>query len=308
MKSKLIIVLLTIAIVFAIGYTSIYFFGNYGWTVFVFAPFVIGFLPSYFASKKLELSKRDCYSLSFTTLLVSTIALLVLALEGMICIIMALPILMLLVWFGAYIGFSMNHKKPMLNNATTIVILALYSLGFLSFDYINEPNSLIAIKTNIVVKAPIEKVWQNVVTFDTIAEPNEFIFKTGIAYPKNATIKGTGVGAIRYCNFTTGSFVEPIRTWNEPNLLQFSVESQPVPMNELNPFWNVHPPHLDGYFRSNKGEFRLKKIANNETLLQGTTWYEVDIYPEFYWKLWSDLIIHKIHKRVLNHIKKESEK
>ena len=308
MKSKSIIVLLTIAIVFAIGYTSIYFFGNYGWTVFVFAPFVIGFLPSYFASKKLELSKRDCYSLSFTTLLVSTIALLVLALEGMICIIMALPILMLLVWFGAYIGFSMNHKKPMLNNATTIVILALYSLGFLSFDYINEPNSLIAIKTNIVVKAPIEKVWQNVVTFDTIAEPNEFIFKTGIAYPKNATIKGTGVGAIRYCNFTTGSFVEPIRTWNEPNLLQFSVESQPVPMNELNPFWNVHPPHLDGYFRSNKGEFRLKKIANNETLLQGTTWYEVDIYPEFYWKLWSDLIIHKIHKRVLNHIKKESEK
>lgn len=308
MKSKSIIVLLTIAIVFAIGYTSIYFFGNYGWTVFVFAPFVIGFLPSYFASKKLELSKRDCYSLSFTTLLVSTIALLVLALEGMICIIMALPILMLLVWFGAYIGFSMNHKKPMLNNATTIVILALYSLGFLSFDYINEPNSLIAIKTNIVVKAPIEKVWQNVVTFDTIAEPNEFIFKTGIAYPKNATIKGTGVGAIRYCNFTTGSFVEPITTWNEPNLLQFSVESQPVPMNELNPFWNVHPPHLDGYFRSNKGEFRLKKIANNETLLQGTTWYEVDIYPEFYWKLWSDLIIHKIHKRVLNHIKKESEK
>ena len=240
--------------------------------------------------------------------MVSTIALLVLALEGMICIIMALPILMLLVWFGAYIGFSMNHKKPMLNNATTIVILALYSLGFLSFDYINEPNSLIGIKTNIVVKAPIEKVWQNVVTFDTIAEPNEFIFKTGIAYPKNATIKGTGVGAIRYCNFTTGSFVEPITTWNEPNLLQFSVESQPVPMNELNPFWNVHPPHLDGYFRSNKGEFRLKKIANNETLLQGTTWYEVDIYPEFYWKLWSDLIIHKIHKRVLNHIKKESEK
>lgn len=308
MKSKFIIVILTIAIVFAIGYTSISFFGNYGWTVFVFVPFVIGFLPSYFASKKLELSKKDCYSLSFTTLLASTIALLVFAIEGMICILMALPILMLLVWFGAYIGFRMNHRKPMLNNATTIIILALYSLSFLSFDYINEPNSLIPIKTAIVIKAPIEKVWQNVVTFGTIAEPNEFIFKTGIAYPKNATIKGTGIGAIRYCNFTTGSFVEPITTWNEPNLLQFSVENQPVPMNEFNPFWNVHPPHLDGYFKSYKGEFRLKKMANNETLLQGTTWYKVDIYPEFYWKIWSDLIIHKIHNRVLNHIKKESEK
>lgn len=308
MKSKSIIVILTLAVVFAIGYTSIYFFGDYGWTVFVFVPFVTGFLPSYLASKKLELSKRECYSLSFTTLLVAIITLLIFAIEGMICIIMASPILMLLVWFGAYIGFTMNRREPMLNNATTIVILAMYSLSFLSFDYINEPDSLIPIKTEILVKAPIEKVWKNVVTFDTIAEPNEFIFKTGIAYPKNATIKGKGVGAIRYCNFTTGSFVEPITTWNEPNLLQFSVQSQPMPMNEWNPFWTIHPPHLDGYFESQKGEFRLKKIADNKTLLQGTTWYKVDIYPEFYWKIWSDFIIHKIHNRVLNHIKIESEK
>lgn len=300
--------MLTVVIVFAVGYASIYFLGDYGWTLFVFVPFITGFLPSYLASKKLELSRRECYSLSFTTLLAASIALLIFAIEGMICIVMALPILMLLVWLGAYVGFTINRKRPMLNSATVTVILTLYSLSFLSFDYINEPNSLIPIKTSIVVEAPIEKVWQNVVTFGTITEPNEFIFKTGIAYPKNATIKGTGVGAIRYCNFTTGSFVEPITTWAEPNLLQFSVESQPTPMNEFNPFWTIHPPHLDGYFKSHKGEFRLKKTANNETLLQGTTWYTVDIYPQFYWRIWSDLIIHKIHNRVLNHIKIESEK
>lgn len=308
MTSRSLIVILTVTIAFAVGYSSIYFLGDYGWTIFVFVPFLIGFLPSYLASKKLNLSKRECYSLSFTTLLAATIALLIFAIEGMICIVMALPILMLLVWFGAYIGYTVNHKKPMLNNSTVTIILALYSMSFLSFDYINDPNSLISIKTSIVIKAPIEKVWQNVIVFDTIAEPNEFIFKTGIAYPKDATIRGKGVGAVRYCNFTTGSFVEPITTWNEPDLLQFSVESQPTPMNEFNPFWTIHPPHLDGYFQSQKGEFRLKKITDNETLLQGTTWYKIDIYPGFYWKIWSDLIIHKIHNRVLNHIKIESEK
>ena len=308
MKSKSIIVILTVAIAFALGYTSIYFFGDYGWTVFVFIPFLIGFLPSYFASKKLELSKQKCYSLSFIALLASIFALLAFAIEGLICIAMALPLLMLLVWFGAYIGFNINHNRPMLSNTVVTVILAFYSLSFLSFDYINEPNRLIPVSTNVTIKAPIEKVWKNVVTFDTIAKPTEFIFKTGIAYPKNATIKGKGVGAVRYCNFTTGSFVEPITTWNEPNLLQFSVEQQPVAMEELNPFWKIHPPHLEGYFKSYKGRFKLEKISDNQTLLEGTTWYKVDIYPEFYWKIWSDLIIHKIRDRVLNHIKSVSEK
>ena len=78
-------------------------------------------------------------------------------------------------------------------------------------------------------------------------------------------------------------------------------------MNELNPFWEVHPPHLDGYFKSYKGQFKLTKLEKNKTELEGTTWYQVDITPEFYWQFWSDFIIHRIHKRVLNHIKNESE-
>jgi hypothetical protein len=194
------------------------------------------------------------------------------------------------------------------SNSNLTIIIVFISLGFLSFDYSNNDPNLITVKTKIIVNSPIRNVWKNVVTFDTIAKPNEFIFKTGIAYPTNATIKGTGLGAIRYCNFTTGSFVEPITTWNEPNLLQFSVQSQPIPMNEWNPFWDVHPPHLDGYFKSYKGQFRLTEISKNKTKLEGTTWYKVDIHPEFYWKIWSDEIIHKIHNRVLNHIKVESEK
>jgi hypothetical protein len=308
MNSKLAIVLLTITIVFAIGFTSIYFFGDYGWTVFVFLPFLIGFLPSYLASKRLDLSRKQCYSLSFTTLLFSVLLLLVCAIEGTICIVMALPILLLIIWLSAYVGYIINNRKSKFSRAHATIILAFYSLSFLSFDYINEPDDLIPVQTQIVVNAPIEKVWNNVITFDTIPEPKEFMFKTGIAYPQNATIKGTGVGAIRYCNFTTGSFVEPITTWNEPNLLQFTVASQPAAMKEWNPFWYIHPPHLNGYFQSYKGQFKLKRTGNNVTLLEGTTWYKVDIYPQFYWKIWANAIIHKVHNRVLEHIKTESEK
>ena len=194
-----------------------------------------------------------------------------------------------------------------INPTNTTIGLFIICIGSMSFDYINEPENLIPVRTTVIVNSNIESVWKNVVTFEKIEEPTDWIFKTGISYPTDATIKGTGVGAIRYCNFTTGSFIEPITTWNEPNLLQFDVKEQPIPMNEFNPFWEIHPPHLDGYFKSYKGQFKLTKIGENKTELEGTTWYKVDITPEIYWKTWSDFIIHRIHKRVLNHIKIETE-
>jgi len=289
-----------------LGFVSINYLGDYGWSVFIGIPFLLGFLPPYITGKKVKITKGMAYKLSFLALGLACIALLAFAIEGLICLLMASPLLGLAVWLGSYIGYKSSNSNFM-NTTNTTVVLILLSIGFMSFDYLNEPKDLIPVKTEIIINAPIEKVWNHVVTFDKIDEPTDWIFKTGIAYPTDSTIVGNGVGAVRHCNFTTGSFIEPITTWNEPNLLQFDVQKQPIPMNEFNPFWNVHPPHLNGYFKSYKGQFKLTKISDNQTALEGTTWYKVDIYPEIYWKSWSDFIVHRIHERVLNHIKNESE-
>lgn len=305
MKSKSIVVFLTIAIVFALGYVSIYFLGDYGWTVFVFLPFLVGFSPSYFASNKLHLSKKKSYILSFTTFLISILILLLGGIDGLICVAMAVPIWLLIVWFGAYIGFSIKNGKSPLSNINAVIILAFYSLSFLSFDYINEPDEMIPVTTSIVINAPIEKVWKNMISFDTIAGSKGF--KPGFPYPINATIIGSGVGAIRYANFTTGTYVQRITKWQEPSLLQFSFESNPPGMNEWNPYCVMHPPHVNGYFKSYKGQFRLRRTGNNVTLLEATNWYKIDIYPQFYWQPWVNAVVHKVHNRVLKHIKSESE-
>jgi hypothetical protein len=306
MNQELKAVFITLILTFGIGFLSIEFLGEYGWTIFIFLPLLLGFLPVFILGKKKKLTKREALLISFSTLGAVCVGLLIFAIEGLICIAMASPLLALFVYAGSIIAYESNSKA--FNNSKNLTIILLFvSISFMSFDYLNKPVKLIPVKTKIIVNAPIDKVWNNVVTFDEIDQPVDWIFKTGISYPTDATIVGTGVGAIRYCNFTTGSFVEPITTWNEPNLLQFDVKEQPIPMNEFNPFWEVHPPHLDGYFKSYKGQFKLTKISKNKTELEGTTWYKIDIQPEFYWKVWSDFIIHRIHNRVLNHIKNESE-
>jgi hypothetical protein len=58
---------------------------------------------------------------------------------------------------------------------------------------------------------------------------------------------------------------------------------------------------------SQRGEFLLAPTANGGTLLRGTTWYTLDLDPGPYWRLWSDFVVHRIHMRVLRHVKALSE-
>ena len=116
------------------------------------------------------------------------------------------------------------------------------------------------------------------------------------------------MGAVRYCEFSTGAFVEPITVWNEPHELRFTVTETPPALTEFNPLGTVIAPHLDGYFESLGGQFLLTEVAPSVTEIQATTWYTHKVAPVWYWELLSDPILHLIHKRVLTHIKAEAEK
>jgi hypothetical protein len=162
--------------------------------------------------------------------------------------------------------------------------------------------------TVVEVAATPAAVWPHVVEFPDLPEPDDWFFRCGIACPLRARIEGRGVGAVRHCEFSTGDFVEPITVWDEPRRLAFDVASQPDPMTELSPWRHVHPPHLhEQSLKSRRGEFRLVDIGGGRTRLEGRTWYTFDMHPQAYWTLWSDLSIHRIHRRVLDHVKRLAE-
>jgi hypothetical protein len=77
-------------------------------------------------------------------------------------------------------------------------------------------------------------------------------------------------------------------------------------MTELTPY-NINPPHLDGYVASVAGEFRLEELPGNRTLLSGSTWYRSSLFPDGYWQLWSDALVHAVHARVFTHIRHLAE-
>ena len=166
------------------------------------------------------------------------------------------------------------------------------------------PAPIYRVTSEIEIAAAPDVVWAAVIAFPEIERPAPWYFRAGIAMPVRARIDGHGVGAIRYCEFTTGSFVEPITVWDAPQRLAFDVTEQPDPMFELTPYRHLHPPHLKGSFRSERGEFRLVALANGHTRLEGSTWYTLRIHPNAYWVNWTHWIVHRIHIRVLKHIQR----
>jgi Polyketide cyclase / dehydrase and lipid transport len=274
--------------------------GNYGWTIFIVLPVMLGGLSTWVLRPS---STSAAAMFGAMTVSICTFALLFVHIEGLICILMCLPIVACFGILGAVlVHVLLCAKAP----ARTTSVFVLLPLATFAYDVKAHPR-IFAVHSSIEVAATPDQVWKHVVAFSPLTEPAEWYFRAGVAYPQRARIVGSGPGATRYCEFSTGTFVEPIEVWDRPHLLHFRVDHTPAPLHELSPYGTIEPKHLHGYLISKQGEFRLMLLANGHTLLEGTTWYQHGLWPAEYWRWWSDAIIHRIHMRVLNHVRTLAE-
>jgi len=283
--------------------------GVYGWGLFLGVPFALGLVSVLVYGANEPRPMEDCIKVSLASVGLVGVGVLAVALEGAICLVMALPLILPLAVLGSIVGHGIQSRAwavPATAHTLCATILVLPALMGIEAGGAARPE-IRDVSTTVVVDAPPREVWRHVVAFPALPAPRELAFRAGIAYPVGAVIEGRGEGAVRRCRFSTGDFVEPITAWEAPHRLAFDVREQPPPMRELSPWGAVHPPHLDGFLRSRRGEFRLQALPGGRTSLTGTTWYENRMWPAAYWRLWSDGLISRIHGRVLRHVAAISE-
>jgi uncharacterized membrane protein YhaH (DUF805 family) len=305
MGSAAVGVLLTLVVTVGLTLLSVRFFQDYGWGLFIGVPFFMGLASVLLYGYHQPRSFPGCILVALTSVTLAGMALFALAIEGLFCLVMAAPLAIPLALMGGSIGYVIQRRHVDPSPALAALLLAVPGLMGLEHSASLQPRML-EVTSSVVVNAPPEQVWHNVVSFSELPPPQEWVFQTGLAYPMRAEIQGTGVGAERHCVFSTGAFVEPITVWEEPRRLAFGVRDEPPPMVELSPY-RIHPAHLDHYFSAKAGEFRVTPLSGGRTLLEGTTWYQNRFWPESYWRQWSDLIVHRIHMRVLRHVKRLAE-
>jgi hypothetical protein len=284
---------------------SIYLFSSYGAALFVGTPVVMGAVAAFLYNRRHSRSYLGSAGIGLVAIVFAAMALLLFALEGLICIAMAVPLLLPLGALGGVMGKAIadSTRRPAREVLAAVLLLPMFAATETWCFHAEEREVLSAVEIN----APPDVVWDHIIGFPDLPSPHEWYFRLGIACPQRARIVGEGVGAVRYCEFTTGTFVEPITAWEPGRRLAFDVTDQPAPMFELTPYRHIHPPHLDGYLRSKRGEFLLIELPGGRTRLEGRTWYQFEMFPQVYWTLWSDLLIHRIHQRVLLHIQSRAE-
>jgi uncharacterized membrane protein YhaH (DUF805 family) len=305
-------VLLGALLAAAIGVIAVYFGANilarYGFGLFLGVPFFTGFLAGWALNAGEILPARYTVGISIAVTVIIGVSLIGFRLEGLVCLLMAIPLAVpVSIAGGLTARYCLSARRRPTTGTSVTACIAILPLLMLAEQSANLQPPVRSVTTSITVNAPLSLVWKNVIAFAPLAPPTDLLFRSGIAYPTGAQIIGSGRGAVRYCRFSTGDFVEPITLWDENHLLAFNVASEPPSLHELG-IGPIHTPHVDGnYMRSLHGQFRLVALDDRHTLVEGTTWYKNFFWPQPYWGAWSDAIIHRIHTRVLQHVKAQAE-
>jgi uncharacterized membrane protein YhaH (DUF805 family) len=291
------------------AHTNAYVLGIYGAGLFVGLPFALGMMSAAIHGAQVPRTRRACVGVAITSVTMLGVVLFITLFEGLICLLMASPIWIACASLGGLVGHAIQRYARDEREVTLAVVTVLLAVPvLLGAEAVALPAAPVFVAESVMeIDARPEQVWARVVSFPDLAPPTEWFFRAGIAFPIGATIAGHGPGAERRCKFSTGDFVEPITVWDEPRLLRFDVTANPEPMVEWSYSDAIHPPHLNGFMISRAGQFRLVELEGGRTRLEGSTWYQHHLWPAAYWRLWSDNIVHAIHRRVLTHIRDLSE-
>src|ERR1700686_660699 len=130
-RDKLASILLSIGITTIIGLVclslSTRVLGSYGWSLFIALPFCMGLFAVLLHSYHEPRSFGSCMEVSIMPIVILGGVLLAIAVEGIICLIMAAPLAMLLAMPGGSIGFVIQahhwaRNKPVMLTAILLVL------------------------------------------------------------------------------------------------------------------------------------------------------------------------------------------
>lgn len=279
----------------------------YGSWLFFLSPLIAGMVSGATANFRRQTTGMAAWLVTLVSLLGVGGAMLFLMAEGVICMIMAFPLVYPTQTLGYVIGrglmtVALQRKRPFM-----IAVFPLFLFGMLHSAYqLPKPQARIQ-TTTMVVDAPPEEIWPMLFNLNDIPESEFWMFRMGVGHTLGVRSHGEYLGASRECLLSSGTMPEIISIYEPHRKLRFTVLETPPPMKEINPFGPVHAPHLSGYYSVDYGEIELEPLPDGRTRLIGTSKYAYQLYPPEYWNLWTDLVSDQIHLRVFGEMKRRAE-
>ena len=275
-----------IATAVAFGLGGFYFIydrtGAMGPVLFLLLPFATGFATGLVATR---------INLLITSLvvafLVCTTVLVVMGLEGWVCVLMSLPLLAVGLLIGAVAGVLLRKLFDRSSRPTTFSLIVLLVLPpfLIGANNVEEParrtRRTETFSSVLVIAAPADQVWNSIKTMDRVNGRKGFLMRIGLPVPISCSVDREEVGGTRSCYFESGFIQERITEWKPPYVMKLKVTNWDVPGR----------PWLD--FEDASYEFREE---NGNTIMTRTTTIASRLLPAWYWRRFEKIGVETEHE------------
>jgi hypothetical protein len=276
-------------------------------TAFLFGgPLVIGLVTVNGASESLK-KKVWFWFLGpwLPTSLVCALAFLF-RIEGAICIVMGLPIML----FGSSVGgLIVGLYARKLSRGTTACIAILPFLLAPAQARLDDPLQFRTVSSEIRIHAPADMVWRNIARVPPISptelQPN-WTHRIGFPRPVEATLSYEGVGGVRHASFERGLlFIETVTAWEPQHRLAFGIRADTahIPPTTL----DEHVTIGGRYFDVLDGEYSLESLPNGDILLHLTSRQRLSTGFNEYAGFWTDAVMQNLQTSILKVIQHRCE-
>lgn len=230
-----------------------------------------------------------------------------LAVDGLgVCLVMVSPIyLVISVLSAKATGDTMRGRS-------TLQVQALLALPLLLLPVegaVLPPVESVSEATSIIIAAPPERVWAQLVEVRDIA-PAEQVTTfaqdfVGVPKPVDARLIGRGVGAVRHVRWGRGiNFEERVTDWQPGRRLAWRFAFNP------GSFGAAIDGHIDpdsDYLKVESGSYTLAPVAGGTKLTLRTN-YRLATRLNWYCIAWGRVLIGDFHRNVLHVIRDRSER
>ncbi len=216
--------------------------------------------------------------------------------EGVICLLMATPLLWIVMAIGYVIGRWLARWRG--GGKASVSLMPLLVIAVVAETLGPVPDAPFAVTDRVTVAAPPEYVWRYVVDYpDNPTKPDYWLWSAGLPYPTHSVAPVQAVGQRRDCRFSGNqAFEERISVLEPDSRLVFDITKQP------------QHPEIIGHMTVDRGEIALSRNADGTTTITATSWYRLHVRPAGYFGWWAQDVTRHVHFRVLGYMKRLAER
>jgi len=264
-----------------------YGWAGYGWLLFILLPFVLGLTLGFLPNRNMTIAGLlICLFFFF-------IGIITLGLEGYICVIMVLPIVLPVIIVGALLTYWYKKKDASKKSAKLPVLilpLFIFILGVPIENYlVKEKKRVIEVASQIELPYSSGDVYDAIKSMDTLIGEKTFLMKIDLPVPQKCVLEKEEVGGLRTCYFSGGKIVEKITQLERGKVLKMDVISYQLTGRKWLGF--------------KEAIYLFDSLAPNKCKMTRITTYTSELRPRLYWKPLEKLGIEQEHEYVFEALK-----